>query len=82
MSARAKVFMNGRSQAIRLPKDFRVSGSVVTLKRVPEGILISERDPWDACEEACQGISESFFKAMQSRNHNLKLEKRAWSDDP
>ncbi|MBK8095373.1 MAG: AbrB/MazE/SpoVT family DNA-binding domain-containing protein [Verrucomicrobiaceae bacterium] len=25
MSSRAKVFMNGRSQAIRLPKDFRFS---------------------------------------------------------
>jgi antitoxin VapB len=81
MSARAKVFMNGRSQAIRLPKDFRVSGDTVTLKRVPDGILISERDPWDACEEACQGIPESFFKAMESRNQNLKLEKRAWRDD-
>ena len=81
MSARAKVFMNGRSQAIRLPKDFRVSGETVTLKRVPEGILISERDPWDACEEACQGLSESFFTAMESRNQNLKLERRAWRDD-
>ncbi|OYW21445.1 MAG: hypothetical protein B7Z52_00830 [Burkholderiales bacterium 12-64-5] len=81
MSARAKVFMNGRSQAIRLPKDFRVSGDTVTLNRVPEGILISERDPWDACEEACQGLSESFFTAMEGRNQNLKLEKRAWRDD-
>ncbi len=81
MSARAKVFMSGRSQAIRLPKNFRVSGSMVTLKRVPEGILISECDPWDACEEACQGISKSFFTAMDRRNQHRKLEKRARSDD-
>lgn len=78
MSSPAKVFMNGRSQAIRLPKDFRVSGGVVTLRRVPEGILISERDPWDACEEACQGLSESFFKAVEGRRKGMKLEKRAW----
>ncbi len=80
MSTRAKVFMNGRSQAIRLPKDFRVSGAEVVLKRVPEGILITERDPWDACEEACHDLSESFFKTMENRNKNLKLEKRAWND--
>jgi hypothetical protein len=27
--------MNGRSQAIRLPKEFRVKGAEVQLKRVP-----------------------------------------------
>lgn len=81
MSARAKVFMNGRSQAIRLPKDFRVSGTEVVLQRLPEGILITERDPWDACEEACQGLSDSFFKTMETRNKGLKPEKRAWHDD-
>ncbi len=73
--------MNGRSQAIRLPKDFRVTGATVTLRRVPEGILISERDPWDACEEACGGLSESFFKAVEGRRKGMKLEKRAWSDE-
>jgi antitoxin VapB len=41
MSTTAKVFMNGRSQAIRLPKEFRVSGEKVSLSRVPGGILIS-----------------------------------------
>lgn len=73
--------MNGRSQAIRLPKDFRVAGEVVVLKRVPEGILITERDPWEACEEACRDLSDSFFQVMAGRNKGLKLEKRAWRDD-
>lgn len=81
MSARAKVFMNGRSQAIRLPKNFRVTGSEVILKRVPEGILIAERDPWEAAREACQGLSESFFDAMENRNKNLKIEQRDWGTD-
>ena len=81
MSVRAKVFMNGRSQAIRLPRDFRVAGGEVLLQRVPEGILITERDPWDACEEACRGISDSFFRVMAKRNKGLKLEKRAWRED-
>lgn len=73
--------MNGRSQAIRLPRDFRVAGGEVLLKRVPEGILITEGDPWEACEEACRELSDSFFRAIASRNKGLKLERRAWRDD-
>ena len=73
--------MNGRSQAIRLPKEFRVTGGEVLLKRVPEGILITERDPWDTCEEACRELSDSFFRVMDKRNHGLKVEQRAWRED-
>mgnify|MGYP002630170361 CR=1 FL=1 len=58
----AKVFMNGRSQAIRLPREFRVSGTEVSLERVPEGILIMERDPWEICREACQELPDDFMK--------------------
>ena len=57
----AKVFMNGRSQAIRLPKEFRVKGSEVRLQRVPQGILVLERDPWEVCREACQELSDDFM---------------------
>lgn len=58
----AKVFMNGRSQAIRLPKEFRVNSAEVSLKRVPQGILILERDPWAVCREACQELSDDFMR--------------------
>jgi antitoxin VapB len=62
-----KVFMNGRSQAIRLPKEFRVKGEEVMLKRVPEGILVIERDPWDVCEEACAELSPEFVATVEKR---------------
>jgi antitoxin VapB len=39
-AAVAKVFMNGRSQAIRLPKQFRVEGSEVYLKKEAGKIII------------------------------------------
>ncbi len=38
MSATAKLFMNGRSQAVRLPKEFRFEGSEVAVRR--EGIRV------------------------------------------
>ena len=39
----AAVFMSGNSQAIRLPKGFRVNSSRVTLRRVGKDIVISEK---------------------------------------
>jgi antitoxin VapB len=36
----AKVFRNGRSQAVRLPKEFRFEGDAVRVRRVPEGVLL------------------------------------------
>ena len=36
----AKVFMHGRSQAVRLPRAFRVTGDRVRVRRVKEGILL------------------------------------------
>ena len=64
----AKVFASGRSQAIRLPKDFRVSGKEVQLTRVPGGILISEGDPWDTFEEGCRKLGDEFFEAVERRD--------------
>ena len=41
--ATAKVFMNGRSQAIRLPKEFRVSGDEVYITKEKGQIIICEK---------------------------------------
>ena len=40
MSATAKIFINGRSQAIRLPKDFRLPGKIVSISHVGDGVLL------------------------------------------
>ena len=36
----AKIFRNGRSQAVRLPREFRFEGDAVRVRRVPEGVLL------------------------------------------
>ena len=58
---RAKVFMSGRSQAIRLPKEFRVSADEVYLKKTPEGFLVIERDPWELFHEGIEQLSDDFM---------------------
>ena len=57
----AKVFQSGRSQAIRLPKQFRVQTAEVYLKKTPEGFLVIPRDPWDVFREGVQELSEDFM---------------------
>ena len=37
---RAKIFKHGRSQAVRLPKQFRLPGTEVRVRRVGKGILL------------------------------------------
>ncbi|MGH7882036.1 MAG: antitoxin [Candidatus Dormibacteraceae bacterium] len=47
----AKLFRNGRSQAVRLPRDFRFQGDRVRIRRVDNGVLLEpvlEIDEWFA----------------------------------
>ena len=51
MSARAKLFMHGRSQAVRLPKEFRFQGKEVKVTKVGDAVLlepIAEARSFDA----------------------------------
>lgn len=53
MTRIAKLFMNGRSQAVRLPAEFRFEGTEVEIRRDPETgeVVLSEKKPaksWDA----------------------------------
>jgi antitoxin VapB len=40
MSATAKLFMHGRSQAVRLPKEFRFEGSEVKVSKVGDKVIL------------------------------------------
>ena len=60
----AKLFRNGRSQAVRLPREFRFEGDAVRVRRVPEGVLLEPLIPdvakWFAELDRLGG--ESFMK--------------------
>lgn len=49
----AKLFRTGRSQAVRLPRDYRFEGTEVLIKRVgPAVVLLPRTAGWDVLEEA------------------------------
>ena len=62
----AKLFKNGRSQAVRLPKEFRFEGTQVFIKRVGNTVvLIPDQDSWQTLFDSLGQFSEDF---MESRN--------------
>ena len=42
-SKTAKLFRNGRSQAVRLPREFRFEGDEVRIRQVGDGVLLEPR---------------------------------------
>jgi len=52
MAATAKLFKHGRSQVLRLPKEFRLPGKEVRVSRVGKGVLLEpiemDIDAWFA----------------------------------
>jgi antitoxin VapB len=59
---RAKLFTNGRSQAVRLPKEFRFEGKEVKVRRVLGGVLLEPVDP----EDKPIKTMEEFFARMDA----------------
>ena len=58
----AKIFQNGKSQAIRLPKEYRFQGSTVYVKRIGNAVvLIPEQDSWQTLIESLDKFSDDFM---------------------
>ena len=58
----AKIFMNGRSQAVRLPKEFRFDTDEVYIRKQGKNIIISEKKPtWDDFFNSKSDFGEDFL---------------------
>ena len=59
----AKLFKNGQSQAVRLPKEYRMEGDQVFVKKVGNTIvLIPCADPWSTFQASLNKFSDDFMK--------------------
>jgi antitoxin VapB len=63
MTRLAKVFLNGRSQAIRIPKEFRVESDEVYIEKVGNTLVITPKkeNHWDSFSEALEKVDTSDF---------------------
>ncbi len=77
---KAKLFINGRSQAIRLPKAYRFEGKEVYIKRISEGVLLIPKDKsiWDVWEKNLKKYDSVF---MTERNQPKSQQERTGLDE-
>ena len=66
MQRRAKVFMNNRSQAVRLPKEFQFKTPEVFIRKEGEDVILSPRPKdWSEYLESSPGASEDFMQGVE-----------------
>ena len=71
----ARLFMNGQSQAVRLPKEFRFDGSSVYINRLGRCVvLVPRRQPWRAMFEATKQFTADF---MSERDQGAQTDREA-----
>ena len=59
----AKVFENGRSQAVRLPKKFRFNEVEVVLQKLGKAvILVPKSDVWETFMEGLNSFTDDIFE--------------------
>ncbi|MDO8549367.1 MAG: type II toxin-antitoxin system VapB family antitoxin [Ignavibacteria bacterium] len=69
----AKLFNNGKSQAVRLPKAFRLKGKEAYITKVGDAIVIfPKREKWNSMIASLEKFSDDF---MSERNQP-ELDKR------
>ena len=70
----AKLFKNGQSQAVRLPKDFRFEGDEVFIKKVGSSVvLMPEKNSWDALVTSLDKFTPEFMAdRAQPRNKDKR----------
>ena len=58
----AKIFENGRSQAIRLPKKFRFSDGEVYVNRVGEAVILLKKAIWETFMNGLNSFTDDFLE--------------------
>jgi antitoxin VapB len=58
----AKLFINGRSQAVRLPREFQFKGDDVLIQKVGEAVILVPHDKsWEVFLHGISGFTDDFM---------------------
>jgi antitoxin VapB len=81
MTTTAKLFKNGRSQAVRLPREFRFEGDRVRVRRAGRGVLVepifTDVDKWFA---ELDGLAAEPFMS-EGRRQTTSPQRDVFHDD-
>jgi antitoxin VapB len=69
----AKIFQNGQSQAVRLPKEFRFDDTEVFIKKSGNVVyLIPRNNSWDSLIGSLQKFSPDFMEERIQLQHEKR----------
>ena len=69
----AKLFQSGRSQAVRLPKEYRFRGSEVVVKHFGNGVLLLPiDDPWQMLEAGLEAFEPGFVLSREQPEQQIR----------
>ncbi|MGR3319876.1 MAG: type II toxin-antitoxin system antitoxin VapB [Candidatus Anammoxibacter sp.] len=72
----AKLFKNGQSQAVRLPKEFRIKGTEVYIKKVGDAVvLLPTENSWQPLIDSLGKFEKGFKIERNQPTENQKREK-------
>jgi antitoxin VapB len=64
----AKVFWNGRSQAVRLPKEYRLNASEVRVRKHGNAVILEPiPDDWHWLERVTGPVDKDFADAVEEK---------------
>ncbi len=70
----AKVFKSGNSQAIRLPKQFRLDSNEIAINRIGNVlVLIPKDEPWSLFSQGIKEIGDDFPKVIKKLKHKKRV---------
>jgi antitoxin VapB len=65
----AKLFWSGRSQAVRLPKDFRFPGAEVRIRRHGSAVIIEPMaEDWSWLDAIAGTLDDDFVEAVKEQS--------------
>ena len=73
--ARAKLFFHGRSQAVRLPKEFRFEGTEVYVRRVGADVVLSSQ-PKASMQNLLEALDEFEPGFVMERSQPVRQDDR------
>jgi len=73
----ARLFLNGRSQAVRLPKEYQFIGENVYIQRVGEAVILFPVDKeWEVFLHGLNSFSDGFLSEGRTQGKEWNTQKR------
>ena len=71
----AKIFKNGQSQAVRLPKEFRFEDDEVFIKRTGSVVLLIPKGSWDSLVNSLEKFSPDYMSERKQPSQQTRRER-------